>query len=107
MAHIPTTDTVDVYRMARTGQRDAYGDEAEYTGLDCLIVPAGPDIVAVYGGQPSLALFEIYFNEVVTLRNGDKLVTATDVAYVVRGVPQKVENRYLYYQKVIGEMVLP
>jgi hypothetical protein len=51
------TDTVDIYRLARTGAKDAYGTEPIITGLDCGITPAGPDIMATYGGQPSFALF--------------------------------------------------
>lgn len=75
------------------------------TGLDCSVTPAGTDILAVFGGQPSLSLYEIYFSEFVTLKNGDKLKSA-DKEYIVRGVPQVIDNRYQYYQKVIGEMVL-
>lgn len=104
--HIPITDTVEVYRHARTGQRDAYAATPIATGLDCAIVPAGPDIVATYGGQPSLALFEVYFSESVDVKNADKLVSGSK-SYIVRGVPQVVDNRYLHYTKVIGEMVLP
>src|SRR5690348_6689963 len=104
--HIPITDTVAVYRLTRTGTKDAYGETPVVTGLDCAITPAGTDILAVYGGEPSFALFEIYFSEVVTLKNGDKLVSGSN-EYIVRGVPQVVDNRYQYHTKVIGEMVLP
>ncbi len=104
--NIPITDTIDVYRLARTGNKDAYAQTPVITGLDCSVTPAGTDILAVFGGQPSLSLYEIYFNEFVTLRNGDKLKSGTK-EYIVRGVPQVIDNRYMYYQKVIGEMVLP
>jgi len=97
----PITDTVDVFRLTRTGNKDAYGVTPVLTGLDCTITPAGSDIVAVYGGNPSLAMYEIFTGEAVTLKNGDKLVSGS-TEYIVQGVPQVVDNRYMYYQKMIG-----
>ena len=46
-----------------------------------------------------------YLSEFVALKNGDKL-RAGDKDYIVRGVPQVVDNRFMYYQKVIGELVV-
>jgi hypothetical protein len=98
------TDTVSVYRLTRTVNKEAYGASPVITGLDCQIVPAGTEVLAIYGGNPSYSLFEIYFDENVTLKNGDKLVSGA-TAYVVRDVPMRVENRLLSYTKVVAEVV--
>lgn len=98
------TNTVSVYRFARTGSKEAYGDDPALTGLDCQIVPASNDILAIYGGNPSYALYQIFFSENVTLKTGDKLVSG-DVQYIVKDVPMRVENRLLSYTKVVAEVV--
>lgn len=97
------TDTVSVYRLTRTGAKEAYSDSPEIQGLDCQIVPAGTDVIAIYGGNPSYSLFEVHFDENVQLKNGDRLV-AGSTTYVVRDVPMRVENRLLAYTKVIAEV---
>ncbi len=99
-----TTDTVSVYRLTRTGAKEAYAETPAITGLDCQIVPAGTEVLAIYGGNPSYSLYEIHFDENVQLRNGDKLVSGS-TAYIVRDVPMRVENRLLSYTKVIAEVV--
>ncbi len=103
--HIPITDTVDIYRIARTGNKDAYGVSPVATGLDCCITPASTDIVAIYGAGPSVSLYEIFFSENIIIRNGDKL-NSGGVEYVVRGVPAVVDNRYMAYTQALGERVI-
>jgi hypothetical protein len=106
MALALITDTVSVYRLARTGAKEAYAVDPALTGLDCQITPASTETLAVYGGNPSYSLYELYFDENVQLKNGDKLTTLTGTAYIVRDVPMRVENRLLSYTKIVAEVVL-
>ena len=99
------TDTVSVYRLEKTGSKEAYGEEPILTGLDCQILPASNEIVALYGGNPAVQLFEIHFSEHAELHNGDKLVSGA-TSYVVRGMPTAFNNRYLSYTRVIGEVAI-
>lgn len=95
------TDTVAVYRLTRSGNQESYGASPVITGLDCQIVPASNELLAIYGGNPSFALFAIHFDENVEVQTGDKLVSGS-TAYIVRDVPMRVENRLLSYTKVIA-----
>lgn len=100
-----TTHVVDVYRLARVGDKELYDLTPIKTGLDCSIIPAGNDILAVYPGEASFALYEIYFSEVVDIKNGDKLKVGNQ-EWIVRGVPQVMDTPYLYYQRLVGEKVV-
>ena len=99
------TDIVDVYRLADTGSKEEYGVTPVLTGLDCQIVPASEDIIAIYGGGQTFALYEIYFAEALDLQTGDKLVSGAKT-YFVRDAPMKVESILLTYTRVIGGVVV-
>ena len=105
MAHTLITDTVDIFRLERTGNTEAYGPTPVVTGIDCGIFPAGNDILAVYPGMPSFAIFEIYVYEPTTIQNGDKL-NSGGTEYIVRGTPQVIDNRYMFTQRLVGEKVV-
>ncbi len=102
---LPITDIVNVYRLTRTGNKEAFGQDPVATDLDCSIVPASTDIVALYGGNLSLALYEIFFSENVEVLNGDKLVSGAK-EYIVRGTPMAINNRFLSCTEVVGELAL-
>jgi hypothetical protein len=102
----PTNHTVAVYRLTRAGNKDAYAATPVITGLKCAIFPAGEDIVAIYGGQPSLALYEVYIAQEAVLENGDKLTSGAD-EYIIRGVPEVYRSAYINYLRVIAGRVLP
>lgn len=102
MPHPTYTHVADVYRLTRTGNRDAYGDDPVIEGLDISVVPAGTDIMAVYGGGETFALFEIYTGEKVTLKNGDKIVSGSQ-SWIVKGVPAQIDNHLMAYTMVIGQ----
>jgi hypothetical protein len=104
MPHPTITHTCDVYRLTRTGTKDAYGATPVITGLDVSIIPASPEIVAIYGGQPSYALYEIYTHETVSFKTGDKLA-ADGKEWIVSQVPQQVDNRYISFTRVVGYQV--
>jgi hypothetical protein len=91
--------------LTRSGNTDAYGGSPVYTGIDVSVLPAGPEILAVYGGQQSFALYEIWTGKHFTLKNGDKLISGS-CSWIVRGVPQVVDNQHLFYVRVIGEEVV-
>jgi hypothetical protein len=97
--------TCDIYRLERSGNTGAYGGDPVYEAIPFQILPAGPEILAVYGGQPSFALYECWTGKTVTLKNGDKLV-AGDRAWIVRGEPQVVADPLLAYVRVIGQEVV-
>lgn len=99
------TNTVDVFRLTRTGNTDAYGASPVATGVDVSITPAGTDIVAVYGGNPAVALYEVYCFENVTLKSGDKLKEGSK-EWVIRGDPQVIENRFLSYRRAVAEVAV-
>jgi len=99
------THVVDVYRLTASGNNQAYPSSPIYTGLDCGILPLSNDILAIYPGESAYALYEIYFYEVLDIKNGDKLKSGGS-EWIVRGVPQVVDTHYIYYQKVLGEKVV-
>ena len=103
--HFLITDTASVYRLERTGSKEAYGASPVVSGLDCQITPASSDILAIYGGNPGYALYQIFFTENVTLKPGDKLVS-NDIEYIVKDVPMRNENRLLSFTKVVAEVVV-
>lgn len=104
MALALITDTVSVFRLTRTGAKEAYDVTPVLTGLDCQIMPASNDLLAIYGGNPGYALFTIHLDENAQIKTGDKLVSGS-TEYIVRDVPMRVENRLLSYTKLITEVV--
>lgn len=98
------THKADVYRFTRVGDADSYGATAVYTGLDCQITPAGAELVALYGGNLSHQLYEVYFTEDVTLQVGDKL-TAAGKDYIVREAPERFDTPFLAHTRVLAEGV--
>ena len=98
----PTTHVFDAYRFKKTGDTESYDTAPLYTGIDAAVVPAGTDILAVYHGIASFQLFEIYTEENVDLKNGDKLVSGSE-EYIIKDAPMKVENIYLSYIRIVGE----
>lgn len=99
------THSVEIYRLARSGNNEQYDSTPIYTGIECGIFPASPDILAIYPGESSFSLFEVYIYETISLKNGDKLkFGATE--WIVRGVPVVYETNQLFYTRVIGEQVV-
>jgi hypothetical protein len=105
MSYVPVTNKVDVYRLTRAGDSESYGSLPIVTSLDCNITPASTEIMAVYPGESAYSLYEIYTERNVDLKNGDKLKDSTG-EYIIRGVPQVINNRFLYFQKIVGEKVV-
>lgn len=100
------TDSVDIYRLEKTGNTKAYGVAAVYTRVECGIFPAGTDILAVYPSIDAFQLHEVFIHEDVDLKNGDKLITQGNKEYIVQGVPQKFDTRYLFFTRVVGQLVV-
>lgn len=100
-----TDPAVDVFRLTRIGDKETYGATPVITGLRCQIIPATNDILAVYPDIPAYQLFEIYFFKNQTIKNGDKLKSGS-TEYIVRGVAQAVDNKYMTYQRIVGEKVV-
>ena len=99
------THTLDVYRLIRSGNNEQYDATPVYTAIECGIFPASSDVLAVYPGESSFALFEIYIYENITLKNGDKLKVGTN-EWIIRGVPQVYDTNQLFYVRAIGEQVV-
>lgn len=106
MSFLPITHSVSVYRLLKTGNKEDYGTTPTATGLDCGIVPAGNDIVAVYPDIPAYALYEVYVHESFSFKIGDKLVDVSSNEYILRGVPQVYDLSYGYYQRLVCEKVV-
>ncbi len=105
MNYLLITDTADLFRLTRTGDKESYPVSTERIGLKCQIMPASADILAVYPGESSYQLYEIFTYDMQLIKNGDKLKTpAAD--YIVRGEPQKVDTPLLKYQRIVGEKVV-
>ncbi len=99
------TDTADLFRLTRTGGKEQYGATPVRTGLKCQIMPASADILAVFPGEPSYQLYEIFTYDMDLIKNGDKLKSGT-TEYIVRGVPRVVNTSELKYQQLVGEKVI-
>ena len=105
MNYFLITDTAELLRLTRTGDKESYPLSPERTGLKCQIMPASADILAVYPGEPSYQLYEIFTYDMGLIKNGDKL-KAPNADYIVRGEPQKVDTALLKYQRIVGEKVV-
>ncbi len=99
------TDTCDLYRLIRTGDKEGYDNSPILTGLKCQIMPASSDILAVFPGEPSYQLYEIFMYSMDPIKNGDKLKSGL-TEYIVRGVARTVNTSLLRYQQVVGEKVV-
>jgi hypothetical protein len=107
MGYLPETHNVSVYRQKATGSKSDYDTVATYTGVDCAILPAGTDILALYPGESVMQLYEVIIQEAgYTIRNGDKLVDSSGNSWIIRGVPQVFNLPHLYYQRCVGEKVI-
>ena len=94
--------TCDIYRLVRVGNRDTYGDDPVYSGIAFQILPAGPEIEAVYGSGPTFSLYELYTGKDVTLKNGDR-ITSGDESWIIKGEPQVVTYPHVKYVHVRGQ----
>lgn len=105
MSFFRKNKTCDIYRLTRTGDADTYGASPIYTSIDMGVFPAGNNILAVYPGELSFQLYEIYIHDYVSLQNGDKFVeTTTGEVWILRGVPRIYDSARNYYLQCIGEM---
>jgi hypothetical protein len=100
-----TTHKVSVFRLVETAGQEEYGADPVYTGLDVGIFPASADILAVYPGEASYQLYEIFVYEPAVIKNGDKLVSGSD-EWIVRGAPQVFDFPQISYQRLVGEKVV-
>ncbi len=98
----PTTHKFDIFRFLKTGDTEVYNATATYMNIDCTVVPASTDIIMTFPGVPGYQLYEITTQENVDLKNGDKLVSGSE-EYIVRDTPQKVDNNYMFFTKIVGE----
>lgn len=97
-------DTFSIYRLTRTGDKEAYGGTAVRTGVKAQVIPASAELLAVYPGQPSFQLYEIFVYDMNLIENGDKLI-GSQGEFIVRGEPQKVKTSVLNFQQMVGEKV--
>lgn len=100
-------NSVDIYHLTRNGNDNEYEAQPSYQKVECCILPASNDIMAIYPAQNSYSLFEIFLYENVTIKNGDKLASSiTGGEWIVRGVAQVHDTNLMYYTKVVGEQVV-
>lgn len=48
--HLFPTDTITVYRLEDANNQESYGATPVYQNVDCQILPASDEIIAIYGG---------------------------------------------------------
>jgi hypothetical protein len=107
MGFLPETHNVSVYRQVANGNKSDFDTTPTYTGVDCMIIPAGTDILALYPGESIMQLYEIGVQERgYTLKNGDKLVDSSGNSWIIRGVPQVFDLPQMYYLRCVGEKVI-
>lgn len=97
-------DTVDIYRLNRTGDKESYDVTPVLSSIKAQVIPASSEILAVFPGQPSYQLYEIFIYEMTPIENGDKLIGALG-EFIVRGEAQIVNTSVLKFQQLVGEMV--
>jgi hypothetical protein len=97
-------DTFSIYRLTRTGDKEAYGASPVLTGVKAQVIPASAELLAVYPGESSYQLHEIFVYEMGLIKNGDKLV-GSQGSFIVKGEPQKVITAILKFQQMVGEKV--
>lgn len=100
------THKVSLYKLVVVSNKESYSLTPAYTGLDVNIYPASADILAVYPGQPSYQLYEMYVSEPCTIANGDKVISSSGEEWIVRGVPQSYETMNMWYQRCVVEKVV-
>ena len=97
MTNLPTNATVSVSRSGSAVEGS--------TALPCLILPARPEVFALRE-VPAGKAFEIYFNDLVAVRETDRLVDDdTDETYRVVGVAQ-YNTPHAAHTEVIAEQRL-
>ena len=102
--YILTTHVVDVLRLTKSGATESYNPTPISSGLDCAILPASAETIAVYPGINAFALHDIFFDEPCDLKTGDKLVnTAGADEWIIRATPQVFDNDYGYTVHAVGE----
>lgn len=99
-----TTHCVDVLRLTKIGAQEAYSPTPVYLGLDCTILPSSAETISVYPGVNAFALHDIFFDEPVNLKTGDKLVAGA-AEWIIRATPQTFDNDYGYAVHAVGEKV--
>lgn len=99
--------TCNITRLTRSGIADAYNPTPVYNNISMGIFPASNSILAVYPGELSFQLYEIFIYDFVELNNGDKF---TDVnngdEWILRGVPRPFDLNRGFALQCIGEKVI-
>lgn len=71
------------------------------------IFPASNAILAVYPGELSFQLYEIFIYDFVELKNGDKFVDVNNGdEWILRGVPRPFDLNRGFALQCIGEKVI-
>lgn len=105
MTTFPITHIIDIYHLVVTNDKESYEMTPSITGVQVTIIPAGADILAVFPGKPSYALHQMFVYEQRNIKNGDKIVGATET-FIVRGVPEVFSIPGHYHQELIVEKVV-
>ena len=107
MPAFPITDTANIYQLTRTGNTESYPTSPTYTVVKICVSPTGTDIQTSFGDVASYQLFEIFIYDLtLSIKNGDKIVTAAGKSYLVDGESYVINNAYLHYIRVLARMVV-
>lgn len=100
-----TTNLVNIYQFQRTGAKEDYPASPNYNQVNACITPAGTDLIMTYGGEAGFQLYEIFvYDMTIQFKNGDKIVDEAGHKYLVQGVAQVVNNRYMSYTKLAANL---
>lgn len=82
----PITHTVSIAHLTTAAGVDKHETSPSITGAQVTIVPAGPEILAIYPGQMSYQTYSMYVYQNIDIRNGDKVTSGSD-SWIVRNAP--------------------
>lgn len=107
MPRLPITNVISIYEFQRSGQTESYSPGPIYQNVNTCISPTGTDMPAAYGEGPSYQLFEIFIYDItVIIKQADKIVTESGLAYYVDGMPFVINNQYLSFIRMLARQVV-
>lgn len=106
MPRLTVTDTVSLYHLKRTGNKEEYDTAPAYTQKNACISPTGTDI-QTSGEVGAFQLFELFlYDMTMVVRNADKIVTQAGIEYVVDGQSFVINNQFLKYIRCLVRQVV-
>jgi hypothetical protein len=98
--------TVAVYRLTKVGYKDSYPVTPTITGMSVSIVPASEEALKLFPSSTQYAQFQVFTENLDTLKTGDKIINAEDREWILSGVGERYDlGLGLDYQWFMAEQV--